>query len=76
MDNKNNKSKSINMKLTNKKKLQKKITKVKTSNNLIRSQTNIKKQKIHAEIIKILFLKRFINIRIKILKKPKWIIFY
>ncbi len=54
MDNKNNKSKSINMKLTNKKKLQKKITKVKTSNNLIRSQTNIKKQKIHAEIIKII----------------------
>ena len=30
MDNKNNKSKSINMKLTNKKKLQKKITKDKT----------------------------------------------
>ena len=54
MDNKNNKSKSINMKLTNKKKFQKQIAKGKTSKNLRRSEINIKKQKMHSEIIKII----------------------
>lgn len=54
MDNKNNKSKPINMKLTNKKKFQKQIAKGKMSKILRRSEINIKKQKIHAEIIKII----------------------
>jgi hypothetical protein len=54
MDNQKNKSKSINIKLANKKKCNKKTVKNKTPNNLILKTTNMKKRKLNSEIINII----------------------
>ena len=54
MDNQKNKSKSINIKLPNKKKYNKKTVKNKTPNDLILKKTNIRKRNLHSEIINII----------------------
>ena len=54
MDNQKNKSKSINIKLANKKKCNKKTVKNKTPHDLILKKTKIKKRNLHSEIINII----------------------